>query len=593
MQRGSASIQRAMATLLPSDYSPGAIAVLLVDDRPENLCALRALLGELRIDLALFDASSGNEALRLCLKTDFALILLDVQMPGMDGLETATLLRANPKTRQLPIIFVTAGMNGPQHLFKGYESGAVDYLVKPIEPFVLQSKVQVFCELYAQRREIAYRKQHLEAMVELRTVELAALAQHLGEQVVARRASDEDLRESQLRLRRVIDSAYEAFVGMDLQGDVVDWNKEAENMFGWTREQAVGRTVAELIIPERYRAAHRKGLARLAKGGAGAANRRLEIFALHRDGREFPAELSIWKIPSAKAPLFGAFVRDITERKRAEDELRRLNDSLEARVGERTQELRQAMERIIESEKLASLGSIVAGVAHELNTPIGNMMVMASALGERIGDIAKSANEGKLSKSAFNHFSDECVNASGILVRSAQRASVLVESFKNISVDQTSRRRRAFDLRDTMTDILITLGTLMRHAGLASELRVPPDICMDSFPGDLEQIFSNLIINTIRHGIAQRGSGKISIDAAQGVDRVRIVYQDDGVGIAPALHKKVFEPFYTTTLGQGGSGLGMFIVHNLVHGVFHGDIELDSDVGKGLRITLSLPLVAP
>jgi len=578
-----------MAKLLRSDTIP----VLLVDDRQENLTALRALLSDMALGLELLEARSGNEALRQCLKTDFALILLDVQMPGMDGLETAALLRASPKTRQLPIIFVTAGMNEQQHLFKGYESGAVDYLIKPIEPFVLQSKVKVFCALYAQRLEIEYRKAHLEAMVSERTAELEALAAHLGEEVVARRASDEALQESEMRLRRVIDSAYEAFISMDGSGLIVDWNQEAENMFGWPRAQAVGRSVGELIVPERYRAAHAAGLHRLAGAGASpSANRRLEISALHRDGSEFPTELSIWRIPSARTPLFGAFVRDITERKRAEEELRRLNEGLELRVVERTRELRQAMDRIVESEKLASLGSIVAGVAHELNTPIGNMLMMASALGDRIGDIAKTANEGKLSRTALSNFSDECIHASAILVRSAQRAGVLVESFKNISVDQTSRRRRAFDLRATLADIVITLGTLMRHAGLSGELLVPTDIVMDSYPGDLEQIVSNLIINTIRHGIAQRGSGHFVIEAALDGPLVRIIYRDDGVGIAPALHRKIFEPFYTTTLGQGGSGLGMFIVHNIVHGVFKGDITLDSDVGRGAVFTITLPLVA-
>ncbi|MES2017138.1 MAG: PAS domain S-box protein [Pseudomonadota bacterium] len=570
-----------------------AIPVMLVDDRPENLTALRALLSAMPLELRLYEAGSGNEALRLSLKSDFALILLDVQMPGMDGMETATLLRANPKTRQLPIIFVTAGLNEQMQLFKGYESGAVDYLIKPIEPFILQSKVKVFCELYAQRRALESRESNLESMVAKRTAELQALALHLGEEVAARHASDEALRESELRLRRVIDSAYEAFISMNDVGAIIDWNCEAENMFGWSRELAIGCSVAELIVPERYRSAHREGLHRMAGNGAAISiNRRIEISALHRDGREFPVELSIWKIPSAKAPLFGAFVRDITDRKRAEEELRRLNEGLELRVGERTQELRQAMDRIIESEKLASLGSIVAGVAHELNTPIGNMLVMASTLGERIAEVAGSADEGKLTRTAFRHFAEECVSASAILVRSAQRASVLVESFKNISVDQTSRRRRKFDLHDMLADILITLGTLMRHAGLTHELRVARGIAMDSFPGDLEQVISNLIINTIRHGIGQRKCGHIIIDASVHEGLVEIVYQDDGVGIAPALHRKIFEPFYTTTLGQGGSGLGMFIVHNLIHGVFKGEIHLDSEIGHGVVFTLRLPAQA-
>src|SRR5512142_2795136 len=125
------------------------VAVLLVDDRSENLLALDAVLNSAGLDLV--KATSGEEALRLTLKHDFALVLLDVQMPGMSGFEVAELMRANPKTRHLPIIFVTAGMNDAQLQFKGYELGAVDYLIKPFEPHVLQSKVRVFCELYHQR----------------------------------------------------------------------------------------------------------------------------------------------------------------------------------------------------------------------------------------------------------------------------------------------------------------------------------------------------------------------------------------------------------------------------------------------------------
>jgi signal transduction histidine kinase len=146
-----------------------SVSILIVDDRPENLTAMEALLGDL--DVELVTALSGNEALRLTLKTDFALVLLDVQMPEMDGFETAEWLRSNPKTRHLPIIFVTAGMRSERHLFKGYEAGAVDYLMKPIEPAVLKGKVSVFCDLARQRQEIERHEQHLEELVSQRTEE--------------------------------------------------------------------------------------------------------------------------------------------------------------------------------------------------------------------------------------------------------------------------------------------------------------------------------------------------------------------------------------------------------------------------------------
>ncbi len=154
-----------------------SVPVLLVDDRPENLLSLEALLGGKQYELVR--ALSGNEALRLTLKHDFALVLLDVQMPEMDGFETAELMRLNPKTRHIPIIFVTAGMKSLQFQFKGYDTGAVDYLLKPIEPVFLQSKVKVFAELYRQRCELERHKHHLEALVDQKTAELQQIANDL------------------------------------------------------------------------------------------------------------------------------------------------------------------------------------------------------------------------------------------------------------------------------------------------------------------------------------------------------------------------------------------------------------------------------
>ncbi|MDO9243521.1 MAG: PAS domain S-box protein, partial [Rhodocyclaceae bacterium] len=146
------------------------MALLLVDDRPENLVALKAVLDDQELDLVT--AISGNDALRHTLKQDFALVLLDVQMPGMDGFETAELMRSNPKTRHLPIIFVTAGMKDLHQQFKGYELGAVDYLIKQFEPHILQSKVKVFCELYRQRRQLESNQALLETKIRERVAEL-------------------------------------------------------------------------------------------------------------------------------------------------------------------------------------------------------------------------------------------------------------------------------------------------------------------------------------------------------------------------------------------------------------------------------------
>lgn len=498
-----------------------AIPVLMVDDRQENLTALEALLEDMPRPLDLVRAMSGNEALRQSLRRDFAVVLLDVQMPEMDGLETAELLRANPRTRHLPIIFVTAGLHDRVRQFKGYEMGAVDFLNKPIEPAVLRNKVAVLCELYAKVQE--------------RT---------------------QALHESERRLRMVIDSACEAFIATDANGFLTDCNHAAEELFGWRRDEILGQPSSRLLLP-----------------AAGCGQR-----ARHRDGREFDVELSQWQVPQSQPPTFAALVRDITQRKEAEEA--------------RSCELRQALQQIVEQEKMVALGSIVAGVAHELNTPVGNLVLLATALRDRVGELADSALAGKLTRSGLLNAASECRDASAVLVRSADKARELIESFKNVAVDQTSQRRRQFDLHTCLHDILVTLGRMTRQANVAVELKVPPGVRMDSYPGHLEQILNNLIVNSILHGFEGRGCGKVGIAASVDGEHIRLVYTDDGVGIAPELQQKIFEPFFSTKIGAGGSGLGMYIVNNLVTGVMQGSIALDSAPGQGVRFELRLPLTA-
>jgi diguanylate cyclase (GGDEF)-like protein/PAS domain S-box-containing protein len=207
------------------------VSLLLVDDYPENLVALEAVLEH--PDIELVKVTSGNAALSYTLKQDFALVLLDVQMPDMDGFETAELMRANPKTRHLPIIFVTAGMKDAQLQFKGYELGAVDYLIKPFEPHVLQSKVKVFCDLYRQRRELEAHQQQLEAKIRERVAQL---------------------RESEERFRKLATHAPMGIYQIDAAGHCVFVNSRWCEMSGLTPEQASGNGWLQAIHPADRRA---------------------------------------------------------------------------------------------------------------------------------------------------------------------------------------------------------------------------------------------------------------------------------------------------------------------------------------------------
>jgi PAS domain S-box-containing protein len=284
---------------------------------------------------------------------------------------------------------------------------------------------------------------------------------------------------------------------------------------------------------------------------------------------------------------------DITERKHAEQALKELNEQLESRVDARTAELRQVMQQVTESEKLASLGGLVAGVAHELNTPIGNMLLAASALEEKLGEIVQAIRQGSMTRSAILSVLAEGIDASQVIVRNGQRSSELIASFKRVAVDQTSQRRRRFDLRSTVQDIVRALGTVTRHAQVAVQVDIPDGIAMDSYPGHLEQIITNLVMNSVVHGCEGMSDGCIAIGARAGNGNVTLTYRDNGRGIAPEVQHKVFEPFYTTRMGQGGSGLGLTIVHNLVHGVLKGQIRLESEAGRGIRLEISVPLCTP
>jgi PAS domain S-box-containing protein len=284
---------------------------------------------------------------------------------------------------------------------------------------------------------------------------------------------------------------------------------------------------------------------------------------------------------------------DLTERKRIEHALHELNEQLENRVEERTRELRLAMDQIVESEKLASLGVLVAGVSHELNTPIGNMVLAATALADKLAELACAAEHNGLTRSGLLHGLHECLGASDIIARNGYRSNELIESFKRVAVDQTSQRRRTFDLRTTVQDSLTALGAIIRRAKAAVELQIPDGIEMDSYPGHLEQIINNIVMNSITHGFDGKAGGQIVIRASSCDGMIELHYCDDGHGIAPDVQHRVFEPFYTTKLGKGGSGLGLSIVNNLVQAIFKGQLKLDSAPGQGVRLHFSFPALTP
>ena len=256
-------------------------------------------------------------------------------------------------------------------------------------------------------------------------------------------------------------------------------------------------------------------------------------------------------------------------------------------------ELRQAMAQLVQSEKLAALGNLVAGIAHELNTPIGNAVMLASTLADQERSFRARMATG-LSRSALNHFVEAVRENSDILQRSLERAAELISSFKQVAVDQASYQRRRFVLDEVVREIALALKPRLRRSVATLEINIAADLRLDSFPGPLGQVLMNLIQNALVHAFDGRAAGCIRIDSLPaGPGHLGLRVSDDGNGIAPAHLSRIFDPFFTTRLGQGGSGLGLHIVYNLVTGLLGGTIEAHSVPGHGAEFLLELPLSAP
>ena len=281
------------------------VNILLVDDQPANLLALEAILADPVQNLVR--ASSGEEALRRMQYDDFAVVLLDVYMPGLDGFETARRIRRHEQSKHTPIIFLTAKDSDDFVIAEAYRLGAVDYLTKPLIVDILRAKVAVFVELARQARQIQLQAEQLRRAREEQT----------------KRRAEASARASEGRKAAILEAALDAIITMDSEGKVVEWNPAAESIFGHRREAVVGRDMAELIVPPSLRQRHYQGLAHfLATGEGPVLRRRLELTALRADGTEFPIELAITPITAADPILFTAYVRDITSVKQAEQTLR-------------------------------------------------------------------------------------------------------------------------------------------------------------------------------------------------------------------------------------------------------------------------------
>lgn len=259
-------------------------------------------------------------------------------------------------------------------------------------------------------------------------------------------------------------------------------------------------------------------------------------------------------------------------------------------IDEKTKNLESAMKELLEREKMASLGELVSGVAHEINTPLGVAVSASSLMEVNNESFKKELMQGNISKSGLIDYIESIDETTSILNSNLYRASELVKSFKEVAVNQSIEEKSKFNLREYIDSILLSLKHEYKNKNIDFEIDFPADLVIDSYSGAISQIFTNLIMNSLVHGFRDRKSGKITISALKNNEKLMINYKDNGLGMSKDVQKHVFEPFYTTNRGEGGSGLGMNIVYNLVTAKLNGKISCISEIGIGTEFVIEIKL---
>ncbi|HWY46687.1 MAG TPA: ATP-binding protein [Bryobacteraceae bacterium] len=513
--------------------SPERVKILLVDDTPENLISLEAALDGLGQELVL--AKSGMEALRHLLHDDFAAILLDVKMPDMDGFQTAELIRSRKRSRHTPILFLT-GYKSDEHLFRGYDLGAVDFLFKPIVPEVLRSKVGVFVEL---SRNTALLRQQAEV-----------------------------LSKAEQKFRSLLEAAPDAMIISSEDGRISLVNSQVEVMFGFRREELIGQNIRQLVpewTPSSPLWLDSHGL---APAGLSAPK---ELWAVRKNQQRYPVEISLSPLQTEEGLLLTSAIRDITERKKADEAIRELNTNLEQRVAERTQELLQSNEALRQSND--DLNQFAYAASHDLQEPL-RMVALYSQMLQR-----KYAN-------AMDPETDQYV---GFIVGGAKRMEMLLKDL--LTYSQTGADvgpAQPIDCEPVMRKVLLNLQASIEQS--SADISWNPLPTVQAHEVRLVQLLQNIVGNAIKY--RSEAPPKIRVSAERRDADWLFLVEDNGIGIEPEYAPQIFGIFKRLH-GQTypGTGIGLAICQRIVER-YGGRIWVDSKAGEGSRFYFTLPLAA-
>lgn len=418
--------------------------------------------------------------------------------------------------------------------------------------------------LEASEAELRELNATLEKRIEERTEALS--------QVVEERKQAEELaRSREQELATIFNLAPDGIAVIDSRGQLSKFNLAAERMFGWTEAEVTGQMV-NMLMPEPHRTIHEQYLRNYqVTGDAKVIGYEREVEATRRDGTPFPCALSVSEFKLQDEIRYVGIMRDISERRAA------------------AEAMSAAQQRLLESEKMAALGGLVAGVAHEINTPVGVSVTAVSHLREQVEAFAENYRSGQMKRSDLDSFLSTSSQASDIILDNLIRASELIRSFKEIAVDQTGDDVRTVHLDEYLERIITSLQPQLKNRPVTIVRSIAPELKAELHVGGLAQVVSNLVLNSLNHAFAPDQPGEIVIDVRRRGRSITINYSDSGKGMTQDVVDRIFEPFFTTKRGQGGSGLGMHIVFNIVTQKFGGLIECTSAPGEGTQFSILIP----
>jgi PAS domain S-box-containing protein len=407
--------------------------------------------------------------------------------------------------------------------------------------------------------------------------------------ITDQKRAEDAIAEGRRMLQQVIDTVPAVINVKDKKLRYVLMNRYMAGIFGIEPADAIGRTTTDLM--SRYGAQKTdENDKRVLEAGRGLGFYEEEYI-------DAVGNMRHWLVN--KMPLLDAggeignivtVALDIGERKRGEFEMRKAKDAAEAAL----RNLRETQNSLIEAEKLAALGRLVAGVAHEVNNPVGISLTVASSLERKTANFAAEVARGNLRRSSLNEFLETSRDASAQLVANLNRAAELIQSFKQVAADRNYSDQRSFDLGDLTEQVVMSLRPGLRKHHLTLNVDCQPNLVMNSYPGPYGQVLTNLFLNAVAHAFPEGRPGVVDIQVREsGKDNVEILFSDNGCGMSLDVRRRAFDPFFTTRRDQGGTGLGLHIVYNIVTNRLGGRLDLDSEPGGGTRIRIILPRVAP